>query len=205
MLLWSLWLLPSVQLLKQIQLTCELSDLPFCGTYHLRDNLRGEKEVFEMSKGNRLFQILKDGNTDEHCVFLRKKIKLCGKTDSDVVIKVKNGRRTVQRGYAMVFDRPTCNTDDLYSDCESDDTEESIQGELSGGQIAIPNAFPSVVRLHIQGARGREGTCGGSLIHPKFFLSALHCFTNEGFDFWQHCFRRGSTNNRCYAVIRHTF
>ena len=59
-----------------------------------------------------------------------------------------------------------------------------------------------MVRLHIQGARGREGTCGGSLIHPKFFLSALHCFTNEGFDFWQHCFRRGSTNNRCYATVR---
>ena len=205
MLLWSLLLLPGVQLLKQIQLTCKLGDLPFCGTYQLRDNLWGGEKVFEMSKENRVFQILKDSNTDEHCVSLRQKIKLCGKPDSDELVKVKDGQRTVQTGYAMIFDTPPCDLNDLYSDCESDDTEESIQGELSGGVAASPNAFPSMVRLHIQGARGREGTCGGSLIHEKFFLSSLHCFSNEGFDFWKHCFRRGSVNSRCYAVIREHF
>ena len=123
MLLWSLLLLPGVQLLKQIELTCELGDLPFCGAYQLRDNLWGGEEVFEMKKDNRVFQIIKDSNTDEHCVSLRQRIKLCGKRDSDVLVKVKDGQRTVQTGYAMVFDTTTCDLNDLYSDCESDDTE----------------------------------------------------------------------------------
>ena len=208
MLLWSLCgllLLPAGMLLKQIHLTCKLSDLPFCGTYQLRDNLWSGEEVFEMRKDNRVFQILKDSNTDEHCVSLRQRIRLCGKPDSDVLVKVKDGERTVQPGYAMVFDTSTCDLNDLYSDCESDDTEEFVKGELSGGVAASPNAFPSMLRLHIQGARGREGTCGGSLIHEKFFISSLHCFSSEGFDFWKHCFRRGSTNSRCYAVVREHF
>ena len=197
-----LLLLPCV-LLKRIHLTCKSGDRPFCGTYQLRDNLWSGEEVFEMSKENRVFQILKDGTTDEHCVSLRQRIKLCGKPDSDTLIKVKEGERSVQTGYAMIFDdTPDCVVDDLYGDCESAVSEESSQLEISGGVAASPNSFPYMVRLHIQGSRGREGTCGGSLIHEKFFLSSLHCFSSEGFDFWKHCFRRGSTNNRCYAVIR---
>jgi len=204
---WSLvglFFLPSV-FLKQIHLTCKSGDRPFCGTYQVKDNLWSGEEVFEMIKDNRVFQILKDSNTDEYCVSLKQRIKLCGKPNSDVLVKVKKGQRTVQTGYAMVFDTPTCNVDDLYSDCENDVTEESSQVEISGGVAASPNSFPSMVRLHIQGARGREGTCGGSLIHEKFFISALHCFSSDGFDFWKHCFRRGTTNNRCYAVIREHF
>jgi len=197
-------LLPGV-LLKKIQLTCKSSDRPFCGTYQLRDNLWSGEEVFEMSKDSRVFQILKDTKTDEHCVSLRQRIKLCGNPSSDVMVRVKDGQRTVQAGFALIFDMPGCMVDDLYNDCESDVTEESSQVEISGGVAASPNSFPFMVRLHIQGARGREGTCGGSLIHEKFFLSSLHCFSNEGFDFWKHCFRRGSTNNRCYAVVREHF
>ena len=207
--MWSLvgifLLLPGV-LLKKIQLSCKSEDRPFCGTYQLRDNLWSDEEVFEMSKDNRVFQILKDSDTDEHCVSLRQSIKLCGKPSSDVLVKVKDGRRKVQAGYAMVFDNLGCMVDDLYSDCESEVTEEiSSKTEISGGVAASPNSFPFMVRLHIQGARGREGTCGGSLIHEKFFMSSLHCFSSEGFDFWRHCFRRGSTNGRCYAVIREHF
>ena len=77
---------------------------------------------------------------------------------------------------------------------------QSIRGEISGGVDASPNSFPFMLRLHIRGARGREGRCAGSLIHKKFFISALHCFS-EGFDFWRHCLRRG----RCYAVVREHF
>ena len=188
--------------LKQIHLTCKSGDSPFCGTYQLRDNLWSGEEVFEMSKDNRVFQILKDSNTDEYCVSLRQRIKLCGKPSSDVMVKVKDGQRSLQAGYALIFGLPGCMVDELYSDCEN---EESSQIEISGGIDASPNSFPSMVRLRIQGSRGREGTCGGSLIHEKFFISSLHCFSSEGFDFWKNCFRRGSTNSRCYAVIRHTF
>ena len=81
---------------------------------------------------------------------------------------------------------------------------QNIRGEISGGVDASPNSFPFMLRLHIRGARGREGRCAGSLIHKKFFISALHCFS-EGFDFWRHCLRRGTTNNRCYAVVREHF
>ena len=127
-----------------------------------------------MNKENREFQILKDGSTDEHCVSLRQRIKLCGKPNSDVLIKVKDGQRSVQTGYAMIFDTLDCMVDDVYGDCESDVIEESPQTEISGGVAASPNSFPYMVRLHIQGSRGREGTCGGSLIHEKFFLSLIH-------------------------------
>ena len=78
------------------------------------------------------------------------------------------------------------------------------QLEISGGVAAGPNSFPFMLRLRIQGTRGREGRCGGSLIHQKFFISSLHCFTGD-FDFRRHCLRRGSTNGRCYAVVREHF
>ena len=88
---WSLvglFFLPSV-FLKQIHLTCKSGDRPFCGTYQVKDNLWSGEEVFEMIKDNRVFQILKDSNTDEYCVSLRQRIKLCGKQSSDVLVKVK--------------------------------------------------------------------------------------------------------------------
>ena len=161
--------------------------------------------MFEMSKDDRVFQIVKESNTEEHCVSLRQQIKLCGKPSSAVLVKVKDGQRRVQADYAMVFDMSDC-VDDLYSDCESDTTKEPPEVEISGGVVAGPNDFPFMVRLRIQGARGSPGTCGGSLIHNKFFLSALHCFQTEGrFDFRTHCFRRGSINGRCYAVVREHF
>ena len=101
--------------LKQIHLTCKSADRPFCGTYQVRDNLWSGEEVFEMIKDNRVFQILKDSNTDEYCVSLRQRIKLCGKPDSDVLVKVKDGQRSVQADYALIFDKPGCVVDELYS------------------------------------------------------------------------------------------
>ena len=158
-----------------------------------------------MQRDDLVFQIVKDGTTDEHCVSLRQRIKLCGNPNSDVLYKVKDGQRSEQAGYAMVFHLNDCMVDDLYSDCESDVKEESPQIEISGGVPAGLNSIPSMVRLRIQGARGTEGTCGGSLIHPKFFISSLHCFSSEGFDFWRHCFRRGSVSGRCYIIVREHF
>ena len=91
-----LLLLPCV-LLKRIHLTCKTGNRPFCGEYQLRDNLWSGEEVYEMRKDNRVFQILKDSTTDEHCVSLRQRIKLCGKPDSDVLIKVKETSDSEQR------------------------------------------------------------------------------------------------------------
>ena len=83
---------------------------------------------------------------------------------------------------------------------------QNIRGEISGGIDAIPSSFPFMLRLRIRGARGGEGTCAGSLIHEKFFISALHCFVNsDGFDFWRHCMIEGTANGRCYAVVREHF
>ena len=198
-------LLPPSVLMKRIQVTCKSSDRPFCGTYQLKDNLWTDEEVFEMSKDDLVFQIVQDTNSDEYCVSLRQRIKLCGKKGSDVLVKVKDGQRTVQTDYAMIFDESDCMVDPLYGDCESDIKEESTRVEISGGVAASPNSYPFMVRLHIQGARGNQGRCSGSLIHKKFFVSSLHCFDSEGFDFWKHCFRRTTPNNRCFGVVREHF
>ena len=62
--------------------------------------------------------------------------------------------------------------------------------------------YDTLVGLRIQGERGLQGTCAASLVHEKFFISALHCFNSEGFEFSKNCFRRGTSNGRCYAVVR---
>ena len=99
--------------LKQINLTCESGERPFCGTYQLNDNLWSGEEVFEMEKDNQVFQILKDVDNNEYCVSLRKMIKLCGKPNSEQLFRVKEGKRSVQPGYFMNFDFSECDVDDL--------------------------------------------------------------------------------------------
>ena len=156
--------------------------------------------TFEMTKDDRDFFIQKEGSTDEYCITLRKGFQLCGKPDSDVLIKVKDGKESEQTGYSMIFDLDSCD-DDLYGDCDAD-SELKVEKEISGGEVASENSLPFMLRLHIQGSRGKQGRCGASLIHEKFFIGALHCFNSEGFDFFKNCFRRGALNGRCYAVIR---
>ena len=108
-------------LLKQIQLTCKSRDRPFCGTYQPN----GE-DLFELANGDRVFQIIKDSNTNEHCVSLRQRIKLCGKPNLANLVRVKDGKRCVLTGYTMVFDDlPDCIVDDIYGDCESDQMDGS--------------------------------------------------------------------------------
>ena len=185
---------------QTIQITCEVRDRPFCGEYQLSDDVQHSETTFEMTKDDRDFLIKKKGSSDEYCISLRKGLQLCGKPESDVIIKVKNGKESEQTGYSMVFDLENCD-DDLYGDCAAD-SELKVDKEISGGVVASVNALPFMLRLHIQGSRGTQGRCGASLIHPKFFIGALHCFNSEGFDFLKNCFRRGALNGRCYAVIR---
>ena len=193
-----------------IRVVCERSEKAFCGEY------LSKGDGFEMTKNGTRFQIKNEGK--EFCLLLQNDIKLCGRQHVDELIKVQHSRRSIQNGYIMEFtslesDSPedvdsdyVCNPDDIYSDCSDN---QPAAAEISGGKVAAQNSLPFIVRLHIQGTRGIEGTCGGSLIHPKYVLSALHCFRSEfasdgsrEYNFPDGCFRRGNPNNRCYATIR---
>ncbi|XP_063423148.1 suppressor of tumorigenicity 14 protein homolog [Mytilus trossulus] len=50
-----------------------------------------------------------------------------------------------------------------------------------GGREAIPNSWPWQVSLRYNGGH----TCGGSVIHPQWILTASHCFETDRFeDLW---------------------
>src|SRR5437868_9404830 len=46
--------------------------------------------------------------------------------------------------------------------------------DIIGGTAATPGQFPWQARLTVNG----QPHCGGSLIHPKFILTAGHCVEN---------------------------
>ncbi|XP_030073308.1 neutrophil elastase [Microcaecilia unicolor] len=47
----------------------------------------------------------------------------------------------------------------------------SLQSWIVGGKEAIPNSWPFIASLQIQG----QHFCGGSLIAPNFLITAAHC------------------------------
>ena len=54
----------------------------------------------------------------------------------------------------------------------------SAAPDVVGGQAADPGEYPWQVYME-SGPQNNVGQCGGSLIHPKWVLTAAHCFYNE--------------------------
>nr|ASN76826.1 prophenoloxidase activating factor 1 [Octodonta nipae] len=111
---------------------------------------------------------------NSHCGYDRDPLVCCGSDDdfetdssdesSEVSLRGTNGRREV-RNTAL----PGRNS------CGFQETD-----KILGGENADMDEFPWMARLQYQNATGhRSFACGGSLISPRYVLTAAHCLTGE--------------------------
>ena len=183
---------------RTISVICERGqDNPFCGRYSERSD--GYYLDGDSAADGWQFKIVEESG--EYCLYLKTGLKMCGADHTDEVDRVSAaGVRSPLEGYAMEF-HLWCNPDDIY--CTDDDSPETKPNrEISGGVDAARNYLPFMVRLRMKGDMGIPVTCGGALIHPRFVITAYHCFDTEGtINFDRHCMRSGRPNRRCFALV----
>jgi len=53
--------------------------------------------------------------------------------------------------------------------------EDSVEERVVGGEVASPNSWPWQISLQWKSVSSWRHTCGGSLIHPEWVMTAAHC------------------------------
>ncbi|XP_078580459.1 chymotrypsinogen A-like [Branchiostoma floridae x Branchiostoma japonicum] len=61
----------------------------------------------------------------------------------------------------------------VYGDCG---TRTTASARIVGGRPASVGAWPWQVQVLVSDSSGQQGFCGGTLIHPRWVLTAEHCF-----------------------------
>lgn len=79
-----------------------------------------------------------------------------------LLIKANNGTKS---GQNCDFDLPECNSEQCNS------YEAKRERCLFQGETASENTFPYIVSIQL----GRGHSCGGSIVHPRWILTAKHC------------------------------
>ena len=51
---------------------------------------------------------------------------------------------------------------------------------IVGGEEVEPKSIPWQVYLKIKSTHGKRSYCGGTIICPRFVMSAAHCFRRKG-------------------------
>lgn len=65
---------------------------------------------------------------------------------------------------------------ELVDDASLKEAMSEIGGRIVSGRTAAANQFPYQAYIMIRFTNNGVDSCGGSLIHERFVLSAAHCF-----------------------------